>query len=180
MTVTDTIKIFNRKIKQNETQYDLERKAAKISAFSSNNLDKYIYLTGEDLGLKPSTVEQAKFEYFLLGKIFNKGLDEDEDGDEDKKEGILKKLENIKEKNEELLNAFSATNKVSKAPKNKSNYNYDSNYTLHEFYKDFKKFKRMSLDSKYNVMTDFMSFSIHSLIHTKQSILKQMIIKIEF
>ena len=47
---------------QNEAQYDLDRKAAKISALSSNNLDKYEYLTGEDLSLKPSTVEQAKFE----------------------------------------------------------------------------------------------------------------------
>ena len=28
----------------------------------------------EDLGLKPSTVEQAKFEYSPLSKIFNKGL----------------------------------------------------------------------------------------------------------
>ena len=52
----------------------LGRKAAKISAFSSNNLDKYEYLTGEDLGLKLSTVEQAKFKYSPLGKIFNKGL----------------------------------------------------------------------------------------------------------
>ena len=42
---------------KNEAQYDLGRKAAKISALSSNNLDKYEYLTGEDLHLKPSTVE---------------------------------------------------------------------------------------------------------------------------
>ena len=33
---------------QNEAQYDLDRKAAKISALSSSNLDKYEYLTGED------------------------------------------------------------------------------------------------------------------------------------
>ena len=49
--------------------YDLDKKAAKISAFSSNNLDKYQYLTGEDLDLKPSTVEQKRFEYSPLGKI---------------------------------------------------------------------------------------------------------------
>ena len=60
---------------------------------SSNNLDKYEYLTGEDLGLKPSTAEQAKFEYSPLGKIFNKGLDKD-----DKKEGLFKRLENIEGK----------------------------------------------------------------------------------
>ena len=29
MTVTDQIKILNRKIKQNESQYDLDREAAK-------------------------------------------------------------------------------------------------------------------------------------------------------
>ena len=75
MTVTDQIKILDRKIMQNEAQYDLDRKAAKISALSSNNLDKYEYLTGEDLGLKPSTVEQAKFEYSPLGKVFTKGLE---------------------------------------------------------------------------------------------------------
>ena len=69
------------------------RKAAKISALSSNNLDKYEYLTGEDLDLKPSTVKKAKFEYSLLGKIFNKGM----------KEEHLKRPENIKNKNEELL-----------------------------------------------------------------------------
>ena len=110
MTVTDQIKILNRKIKQNELQYDLDREAAKISAFCSNNLDKYELLTGEELGLKPSTIEQAKFEYSPLGKVFNKGLSE-----EDKKEGILKGLKNIKDKNKELLNALSATNKASKS-----------------------------------------------------------------
>ena len=77
---------------QNEAQYDLDRKAAKISALSSNNLDKYEYLTGQDLGLKPSTVEQTKFEYSPLGKIFHKRLSED-----DKKEGLFKRLENIKD-----------------------------------------------------------------------------------
>ena len=41
MTLTDQINILNRKIKQNETQYDLDRKTAEISALFSNNLDKY-------------------------------------------------------------------------------------------------------------------------------------------
>ena len=109
MTVTDQIKILGRKIKQNESQYDLDREAAKISALSSNNLDKHGLLTGEDLSLKPSTIEQTKFEYSPLGKIFNKGLSEG-----DKNEGILKRLENIKDKNEELINTLRATNKAFK------------------------------------------------------------------
>ena len=47
---------------QNEPQHDLDRKATNISALSSKTLDKYDHLTGEDLGLQPSTIEQAKFE----------------------------------------------------------------------------------------------------------------------
>ena len=78
MTATDQIKILDRKIMQSEAQYHLDRKAAKISALSSNNLDKYEYLTGEDFGLKPSNIEQTKFEYSPLGKIFNKGLEKEE------------------------------------------------------------------------------------------------------
>ena len=53
------------------------------------------------MGLKPSPVDQAKFEYSPLGKIFNKGLSED-----DKKEGLFKRLENIKDKNEKQLQAI--------------------------------------------------------------------------
>ena len=67
MTVTDQIKILNRKIKQNESQYDLDREAVKISALSSSILDKYELLTGEDLNLKPSAIEQAKSEYSTTG-----------------------------------------------------------------------------------------------------------------
>ena len=98
MTITDQIKMLDKKIMKNEAKYDLDRKAAKISALSSNNLDKNEYLTGEDLGLNPSTVEQAKFEYSLLGKIFNKGLEKN-----DKKERLFKRLENMKDKNEGQL-----------------------------------------------------------------------------
>ena len=90
MTVTNQIKILNRKIMQKEAQFDLDRKAAKISALSSNNLEKYEYLTAEDLGLKPSPIEQAKYEYSPLRIIFNKGLDKD-----DQKKGLFKRLENI-------------------------------------------------------------------------------------
>ena len=81
----------------NEAQYDLDRKVGKISTLSSNNLNKYEYSTGENLGLKPSTVEQAKFEYSPLGKVLTKGLDE-----EDKKDGLLKRLKNIEDKKQQL------------------------------------------------------------------------------
>ena len=42
MTVTDQIIILDRRIKQHEAQYDLDREAAQISALSSNSLIKLI------------------------------------------------------------------------------------------------------------------------------------------
>ena len=56
--------------------------------------------------------EQAKFDYSPLGNIFTKGLDKD-----DHKKGLFNRLKNIKDKNEELLKAFSVANKVSKVAK---------------------------------------------------------------
>ena len=64
-------------------------------------MDKYEYLTGEDLGLKPSTIERTKFEYSPLGKVFNKALSEG-----DKTEGSFKRLENIKDTNLTQLQAI--------------------------------------------------------------------------
>ena len=163
MAVTDQLKITDNKIKANQAQYDLDRLAAKISAYSSGDLRKYEYLTGEDLGYKPSVFEQAKFDYSLLDNIFTKGLDKD-----NQKEGLFKRLENIKDKNEELLNAFSATKKVSKAAKNESDFNYDSKYAFYKFCRDFKKFKGMSLGSKYDEINDFYVL-LKSFINTHEA-----------
>ena len=78
MTVTAQRKIIDNKIKANQAQYDLERLADKISAYSFGDLRTYGYLTSEDLGCKPSVVEQAKLDYSPLGKIFTKGLKEED------------------------------------------------------------------------------------------------------
>ena len=63
-------------------------------------MGKCEYLTGEALGLKPSTIEQTKFEYFPLGKIFNKGFDED-----DKKEGLFRRLKNFENAQRNKVNS---------------------------------------------------------------------------
>ena len=99
MTVADQIKILDRKTMQNEATVWFRQKSG-FSALSYNNVDRYQYLTGKDLGLKPITVEQVRFEYSQLSKGFNKGLKE-----EDKKEGLLKTLNNFEDKNEEQLKA---------------------------------------------------------------------------
>ena len=86
---------------QNEAQYDLDREAAKISALPSKNWLKYEHLTDEDLGSKPSALEQARFAYSPLDTIFSKGLKR-----KDKKEGLLKRIKNTEGKNEEQLKAI--------------------------------------------------------------------------
>ena len=92
--------IIDNKIKANQAKYGLDfRLTAKISASSSGELSKYEYLTGEDLGYRPSVLEQKKIDYSLLGKVFNKGLDDKND----KKEGILRRLKNI-ENNQNVNN----------------------------------------------------------------------------
>ena len=85
MTLTNELEILDDKIKANQAQYHLNREAAKMSALSSGELEKYEYLTGEDLGCKLEVVKKAKFEYSPLVKVFNKGLDK-----KDKKEGLRK------------------------------------------------------------------------------------------
>ena len=72
----------------------MDRETAKISSYSSGELEKYEYLTGENVGYNPDVIQKAKFENSPLGKVFNKGLDES-----DKKEGLLKRLKNIESKN---------------------------------------------------------------------------------
>ena len=94
---------------------------------SSNSLDKYEYLTGEDLGLKPSIIEQTKFEYSPLGKIFNKELNKDH-----KKEGMFKRLKNIenaqknkinnKDKKDEDKKQQQQNNNIDKKPLNVFDY----------------------------------------------------------
>ena len=68
-------------IKDEKLQYDINRKAAKISSLSSGEIDKYEYLTGEEiLPLnQQQIIQQAKFTYFPLGKAFEKQIKTIED-----------------------------------------------------------------------------------------------------
>ena len=62
-------------------QYDINRKAVKISVLSSGKIDKYEYLAGEKI-LPPDQsriIEQAKFTYSPLGKAFENQIKAIED-----------------------------------------------------------------------------------------------------
>ena len=57
-------------------QYDINREAAKISAFSSGLSNKYEYLTGEEIlpFNEKQIIEQAKFTYSTVVKAFEKQI----------------------------------------------------------------------------------------------------------
>ena len=61
-------------IKDEKLQYDINRKAEKISALSSGKLDKYEYVTGEEIlpSNQQQIIQQAKFNYSPLGKAIEK------------------------------------------------------------------------------------------------------------
>ena len=58
------------KIRDEKLQYDIDREAVEISAILSRNIDKYEFLTGEEIlpSDKRRVIEQAKFAYSPLGK----------------------------------------------------------------------------------------------------------------
>ena len=67
MTIDDQIR--NEKI-----QYGTNREVAKLSALSSGKINKYEYLIGEEIlpSNQKQIIEQAKFTYSHLGKVFGK------------------------------------------------------------------------------------------------------------
>ena len=86
-----------------------------MSALSSKGLlEKYEYLTGEDLGHKTSVLEKTKFEYSPLGAVL---------------------ADNVKKKTN--------TNKVNIKKKQDKNLIYNSQYSFKKF-KDVNEFKELS------------------------------------
>ena len=142
MTLTDELKILDDKIKANQAQYDLGREAAKISALSSKDLlEKYEYLTGEDLEHRPSVLEKTKFQYFPLGAVLDN---------------------NVKMKTN--------TNKVNIRKKQDKHLIYNSQHSFIKF-KDIDEFKKLSLDSMYKKLNDFKKISsLKLLIHKHMKI----------
>ena len=68
-------------IKDEKLQYDINTEAAKISALSSGKIDKYEYLTGEEIlpSNQQQIIQQAKFTYSPLGKTLEKQIKTIED-----------------------------------------------------------------------------------------------------
>ena len=86
------------KIRDGKLQYDINREAAKISALLSGKLDRYEYLTGEEIlpSNQRQIIEKAKFTYSLFGKAFGKQT-------KTTKEQGRKQIDAITDQNERLV-----------------------------------------------------------------------------
>ena len=139
MTRKEHNKILNDKIDANNAQYNLNRMNAEISAYSSGDLPKHEYLTKKDLKYKPAAFEQAKFEYSPLGKVFTDGLDKS-----DRNEGLLKRLENIEDRNNNQLLAIK--NIPRPAIEGENNDGFRSDNDVNDEYKTIQDFKQELID----------------------------------
>ena len=139
MTRKKQSKILNDKIEANNAQYNLDRMNAEISAYSSGDLPKYEYLTKKDLGYKPDAFEQAKLEYSSLGKVFTDGLDKS-----DRNEGLLKRLKNIEDRNNNQLLAIK--NIPRPAIKGENNGSFRSDDDVNDEYKTIQNYKQGLID----------------------------------
>ena len=94
-------------IKDEKLQFDINKEAAKISALSSGKIDKYEYLTGEDIlpSNQQQIIEQAKFTYSPLGKAFEKQAKTIKDRGE-------KQIEAIRDNKIQLANTEELTLKI--------------------------------------------------------------------
>ena len=137
-------------IKDEKLQYDINREAAKISALSSGKLDKYEYLTGEEIlpSNQRQIIQQAKFNYSPLGKALEKQKKTIEDQGEkqvaalESLKGSDKKLPSIKDfiptenLNPEIINEIKRIEELEKkVDRNKMVYK-GTNKTY-----DFRNFK---------------------------------------
>ena len=95
MTRKEQNKILDDKIESNNNQYKVDRLNAKISAFSSGDLNKYEFLIRKDLKYKPNALDKARFEFSPLGRAFNELLDKTVVNYQE--EGVIKLLKEIRD-----------------------------------------------------------------------------------
>ena len=96
-------------------------------------------MTKKDLKYKPDVFEQAKFEYSSLGKVFTDGLDKS-----GRNEGLLKRLQNIEDRNNNQLLAIK--NIPRPAIKGENNGGFRSDDDVNDECKKIQNFKQGLID----------------------------------
>ena len=97
-------------IKDEKLQYDINRETGKLSALSSDKIDKYEYFTGEEIlpSNQQQIIEQATFTYSPLGKAFEKQTKTIED----QREKQIKAIQDNKEQSVNINNDDDYKNKL--------------------------------------------------------------------
>ena len=125
---------INDQIKDEKLQYNINREAAKISALSSGKLQKYEYLTAEDIlpSNQQQIIEQTKSTYSPLGKAFDKQI---------------KTIEDQGNKQVDALNTLKSDNKLEIKDKDTIP---ETSFANDESRKELNKIKEMeeTIDSK--------------------------------
>ena len=96
---------INDQIRDEKLQYDINRKAAEISALSSGKIDKYEYLTGKEIlpSNQQQIIEQAKFTYSPLEKSFEKQTKTIEDQGQKQVEALKDHIKQLTNEYEDML-----------------------------------------------------------------------------
>ena len=159
---------INGQIRDEKLQYDINREASKISVLSLGKIHKYEYLTGEEILLsnQQQIIEQAKFTYSPLEKVFEKQIKTIEDQGEKQ----IKALEDLKPKGETKAIEDKSDDKLSEE---KETYNRLLGQRFNEIQKLSKE-----IDFK-NLIYHFKTFSISSINFIKLKGLLILLNKVE-
>ena len=152
-------------IKDEKLQYDINIEAAKISALSSDKIDKYEYLTGEEIlpSNQQQIIQQAKFNYSPLGKALEKQIKTIKDQgekqvdaleslkDSNKKSTRIKDFIPTENLNPEIINEIKRTEEIEKQiDRNKMVYK-GTNKTY--YFRNFKTIRAFGNEIRNNVIS---------------------------
>ena len=153
------------RIKDEKLQYEINREAAKISALSSGKLDKYEYLTGEEIlpSNQQQIIQQAKFNYSPLGKAIEKQIKTIKDQGEkqvvvleslnvpNKKLSSIKDFIPIENLNPEIINEIKRIEEIEKKVDRNKMFYKRSNKTYD--FRNFKTIRAFGNEIRNNVIT---------------------------
>ena len=152
-------------IKDEKLQYDINREAGKISALSSGKLDKYEYLTGEEIlpSNQQEIIQEAKFNYSPLGKAIEKQIKTIKDQGEkqvvaleslnvpNKKLSSIKDFIPIENLNPEIINEIKRIEEIEKKVGRNKMFYKGSNKTYD--FRNFKTIRAFGNEIRNNVIT---------------------------
>ena len=151
-------------IKDEKLQYDINREAAKISALSSGKLDKYEYLTGEEIlpSNQQQIIQQCKFNYSPLGKAIEKQIKTIKDQGEkqvvaleslkppDKKLPPIKDFISMENLNPEIINEIKRIEEIEKKV-DRNKMVYKGTNKIYDF-RNFKTIQAFGNEIRNNVI----------------------------